>query len=397
MDERSRDDLKFGQGLTGIVGLVGIGLCALGYWLAPQRFFEAYLFAFLSVSGIGLGCLAMVMLHHLVGGRWGRATRRVLEAASWPLVITPLLAIPLWFGLARLYPWTDSSLVEHDPLLAHKAPYLNLEFFQWRAVGYLAIWALLALVLSWWSRVSDRGRPAATRGIERLSAWGIVIYMVTMTFAAIDWMMSLEPHWFSTIYGIIVVAGQGAAAFCVAIAALSWLRNDDELLHVATSGVFQDLGNLLLAAVTFWIYVSFSQFLIIWSGNLAEEAPWYLARASGGWQWVALALVLLHFVFPFAALLSATVKRDPRYLLPIAVLVAWLHVVDVYWLVMPALRETFFVHILDLVALTTLAALWKSISLWRLQSGALVPYTSAAANRRPIPHHGNVTTVPDTN
>lgn len=360
------------------VGVIALSLCGLGYATSPVRFFEAYLFAFLVVSGIGLGCMAVFMIQQLVGGKWGESTQGILAAAAWPLVATPLFALPLVFGIEPLFPWADADTVQHDPLLAKKAAYLNPLFFQIRAVVYLLTWAVMAALIGRWSRrqqgVTDEAAEtdeATGHGrLRAFSAIGLIVYVLTMTFAAVDWMMSLEPHWFSAVYGVIVIAGQGAAAFCVAIVTLSFVRDEPRFRDAATPGVFQDLGNLLLAAVAFWIYVAFSQYLIIWSGNLNEEIPWYIARSRSGWQWLAAALVLFHFAVPFGALLSRRVKRQPRRLAAVAVLVFVMHVADVYWLVMPAVRQTLTIHWLDVAALVGLAAIWKAISVWRLKPAA---------------------------
>jgi hypothetical protein len=209
--------------------------------------------------------------------------------------------------------------------------------------------------------------------LDRLSPLGLIVYVLSVTFASIDWILSLEPHWYSAIYGLIVIAGQGLAAMGVAILVLFLLRDDSQEYGHATVDVFQDLGNLLLASVTIWTYLAFSQFLIIWAGNLSEEIPWYLTRLQGGWQWVALSLVLLHFMAPFVALLSSHVKRDPRRLALVASLVLVMHVVDVYWLAMPALRKTLVVHWLDVLALVALGSIWTAASIWRLRGAALQP------------------------
>lgn len=376
MSERGTSHLASVQRYAISIAVVGAALCALVGWWWPEQFLHSYLCAFLIASGLGLGSLAIAMLHQLVGGDWGRATRRMLESLAWPLVWLPLLALPLGFGVTELYPWAVPGAMETDHLLAKKEPYLNTDFFLARSLGYLLIWAVMAACVSSWSRWSDRPGEAGDawyRRLRGLSALGLVVYALTVTFASVDWMMSLEPHWFSAMYGVIVMAGQGAAAFALAIAGLAWLRRDGPLDRLATPDVFQDLGNLLLAAVTFWIYVAFSQFLIIWSGNLAEEVPWYLARSQGGWQWVVLALVLLHFAVPFSALLSRHIKRQPRYVGCVAALVLVMHVVDVYWLTMPAWRRTLAVGPVDLLTLITLSAVWLALSLLRLRSASLLP------------------------
>lgn len=378
MTDRCPSHLASVQRYASWIAVAGTALCALAGWWWPERFLHSYLCAFLIASGLGLGALAIAMLHQLVGGNWGRATRRILESLAWPLVWLPLLSIPLGFGVTELYPWAEPGVMETDHLLAKKEAYLNTDFFLARSLAYLLIWALMAACVSSWSRWSDRpgeSGDAWYRRLRGLSALGLVVYALTVTFASVDWMMSLEPHWFSAMYGVIVIAGQGAAAFALAIAGLAWLRHNAPLDRLATPDVFQDLGNLLLASVTFWIYVAFSQFLIIWSGNLAEEVPWYLVRSQGGWQWIVLVLVLLHFVVPFAALLSRDIKRQPRYVGGVAVLVVVMHLVDVYWLTMPAWRSTLAVGPIDLLTVVTLLAVWLALSLSRLRSGSLVPRT----------------------
>lgn len=387
MNAQTEKQLKNLQQNAALVAVVGVALCALGYWSSPARFFEAYLFAFLSVSGIGLGSMALVMLHHLVGGRWGFVSRRVLEAVAWPLLLAPLLAIPLIFAIDQLYPWANDTAQHIDPILAEKAIYLNKEFFYQRALGYFVIWAGFSIPMCWTAR-SETNNPGSYHSRQRwltgISAIGLVCYVFTASFAAIDWMMSLEPHWFSAAYGVIVIAGQCAAALSVAIITTCLLRQAPLIRSAAPSHVLRDLGNLLLTSITFWIYVSFAQFLIIWSGNIVEEIPWYLTRSSGGWQWVALFVVLGHFVMPFVALLSIVVKREARYLTAVAIVICLAHMVDVYWLVMPAFRTTVSVHWLDPVALMTLGAVWKSLSIWRLRSVPWKTYFDALGEEQHV-------------
>jgi hypothetical protein len=387
MNEQTEKQLKIFQQNAALVAVVGVALCALGYWSSRERFFEAYLFAFLWVIGLGLGSLAFVMLHHLVGGRWGTIARRVLEAVAWPLIFAPLLAIPLLFAVDQLYPWANSTAQQIDPVLAKKAAYLNKEFFYQRALGYFIVWVSLVVVLGWLAR-SNTGRLGQYNSRQRLltgtSAIGLVLYVFTMSFASFDWMMSLEPHWFSAAYGVIVIAGQCAAALSVGIVTTCVLRQAPAIRSAVPSNVLRDLGNLLFTSITFWIYVSFAQFLIIWSGNILEEIPWYIARSMGGWQWVALFLVLAHFAIPFIALLSIVVKREARYLMIVAVVVCIAHIVDVYWLVMPAFRTTVSVHWLDPVIVMTLGAAWKSLSIWRLRTTPWETYAEALGDQQHV-------------
>ena len=337
--------------------LAGAG-SALGAILDLDAFLQAYLVAWLFWLGAALGSLALLMLQHVTGGRWGVATRRILEAAARTLPLLALLFVPLAVFLDRVYPWAGES---HREDLGHKTLYLNAPFFLARAAFYFVCWSALAVLLGRWSARLDREPdPFLERRLRVLSAPGLVVYGLTMTFAAFDWGMSLEPHWFSTMYGVIFVVGQGLTALSFAVLA-AWLLG---LRHSGadawlTPGVFQDLGNLLLAFVMLWGYVSFSQYLIIWSGNLTEEIPWYLNRSRGGWEWVAAALALLHFAVPFVLLLNRPLKRNPRTLAGIALLVFLLRWVDLFWTLAPAHHPgELRVHVLDVLVWAALGGLW---------------------------------------
>lgn len=349
--------------------MVGGLLCALGWWTVPDRFFEAYLLAFLCVASASLGCAAVLMIHLLAGGRWGQLSRRVLEAGAWPLVLLPLAAVPMYWGIEQVYEWAHPGVIEHDPLLAQKAAYLNKPFFVARAVGYLVLWALLAGMLCGVSPAASATEVSRRRRrlwLVRISGIGLVLYTLTATFAAFDWEMSLQPHWFSAIYGVISIASQAVLGFALPVAALAWLHADPQVAKAHTPDLSRDLGTLLFAAVTFWMYVSFSQFLIIWSGNLPEEISWYLARGSQGWQGVAVAIVALYFVVPFVLLLSPRVKQNPAWLGGVAMLLLVMHAVQTFWLIMPPLRGHLSLHWLDGVCLITAVALWMFLFQYRL-------------------------------
>ncbi|MBM3225584.1 MAG: hypothetical protein FJZ47_17545, partial [Candidatus Tectomicrobia bacterium] len=287
-----------------VIGLLGAGLSWLGMATDPTQFFRSYLLAWLFWVGLSLGCLALSMLHHLVGGAWGALIVRLLEAGARLLPVLACAGVPLLWHLELLYPWARPELVAADELLRHKVPYLNIPFFTQRAVGYFVIWSALAWLLPVLARRVDRlAHPDATRGLRRalqiLSAGGIVLHALAVTFAAVDWMMSLEPAWYSTIYGILWLVGHLVVTLAGAILMVATLAEAQPLGNVARPSVAHDLGNLLLAFVMLWTYVSFAQFLVIWAANLPEEIPWYLARTQGGWEWVAITLVVLHFFVPF--------------------------------------------------------------------------------------------------
>jgi hypothetical protein len=354
------------------IGLAILAICAAGSFLNPAQFLRSYLVAFLFWMGIALGSAAVVMLHHLVGGRWGFVIRRVLEAATGTLPAMALLMLPLLFGVRTLYHWTQPA---GDHLLEHKALYLNLPFFLLRAVLYFAVWIAVTRLLNRWSLQQDRtGDRTLVRRMQLLSGPGLLLYGLTVTFASIDWAMSLEAHWFSTIYGMIFMVGQGLSTLAFAIAVLILLAEHKPLADVITPGHFHDLGNLMFAFVMLWAYVAFSQFLIIWSGNLVEEIPWYLARLRGGWQWIALLLVVFHFFLPFMLLLMRSVKRRRQVLARVAVAVILVRLVDMFWLVTPAFHPgNLKIHWMDLAAPIGLGGLWLASFLANLKRAPLLP------------------------
>ncbi|MBI4476222.1 MAG: hypothetical protein HY654_03555 [Acidobacteria bacterium] len=357
-------------------GAVALAATILGGLFNPAQFFFSYLVGFLFWTGITLGCMGIAMIHHLSGGNWGVPLRRILEAASRTLPLIALLFIPLALGLPLLYPWARPELVRADELLQRKALYLNVPFFLARAAFYLAIWNAIAFLLCRWSAEQDRtGDPRLERKMQRLSAGGLLLYALTMTFAATDWVMSLEPHWFSTIFGVLLMGGQGLSGLAFSIVAIYWLgRLRGPIGRITTPAIFHDAGNLLLAFVMLWSYFSIAQYLIIWMGNLPEEIPWYLERLHAGWQVIAAGLILFHFALPFLLLLSRRTKRTPHFLVTIAVWMLAMRLIDLFWLVAPNLHtQGLAIHWLDLMAPIGIGGLWLGMFGWRLQSRPLVP------------------------
>ena len=357
------------------VGGIALALCVVGAFIDPQQFFRSYLAAYIAWIAIPLGCWALLMLHHLVGGRWGFVIQRVLESAAQSFPLMAVLFVPILFGIQTLYPWARPEAVTADPVLQEKAGYLNIPFFIGRAVVYFAIWAGVSQLLSRWSLEQDRsGDTSLVARLQRLSGPGLVLYGLTVTFSAIDWLMSLEPHWYSTIYGMLYMVSYGLAGLAAVIVALYLLENEKPLVQVLAPERFQDLGNLLLALVMFWAYVNFSQFLLVWAENLAEEIPWYLQRLRGGWQWVALALVIFQFALPFLLLLARAVKCRARTLALVAAAILFMHWVDVIWMIEPSFYPgQFHFHWLDVVALIGIGGIWLAVFLTYLKSRSLVP------------------------
>lgn len=361
------------------VGVGGLILCGLGAVLNPAQFFHSYLLAFLFWSSIALGCLAIFMLHQLVRGVWGAVIIRFLEAGARTLPLMALSFVPLLFGLRPLYLWARPEILAHDALLQQKSPYLNVPFFVLRTGVYFAIWITLAFLLTRWSRqqeqvTSQRSMHTLVRRLRLASGPGLVLYALTVTFAAIDWVMSLEPHWYSTIYGVIFMVGQALVTLAFAIVLLALLAEAEPFASVLQPGHFHDLGNLLLAFVMLWAYIAFSQFLIIWSANLPEEIPWYLHRLQGGWEAFAMLLLMLHFVLPFLILLSRGSKRRVQTLAMIAGLLLVMHLVELFWLVTPAWHPSILhIHWLDIIAPIAVGGIWLATFVWYLRGHELLP------------------------
>jgi hypothetical protein len=308
---------------------------------------------------------------------WGWMIRRILEAATRTLPLMALLFIPILFGLGMLYPWAHPELLAGDHVLEQKAVYLNAPFYIARTALYLGLWAGIAFLLNRWSREQDvtAELPAGKR-MRRLSGPGLVIYLLTMTFASIDWIMSIEPHWYSTIYGVLWVVNQGLSALAFAIVALSLLETRAPLAGRLQEGHFHDLGNLLLAFVMLWAYMMLSQYLIIWSGNLAEDIPWYLVRNRGIWRWFPPVLVLFHFFLPFVLLLVRDIKRKSGFLVWVAAGVLVMRVLDTLWLIMPGFSHgetAVALHWLDLTLILGIGGIWLGVFLWQLERMPLLP------------------------
>lgn len=357
-----------------IAGIVGLVLALIGFFFDRQRFFVAYLVAHLYWLGLSLGSLAWLLIYHLTGGNWGVVIRRLLEAGGRLTVLMALLFVPLLLGLGDLYAWARPAVVTTDALLQHKQPYLNVPFFLGRAFLYFAIWIGTALLLSRWSRQQDMtGDAALVDRLRRFGGPGLALYGVTVTFAAVDWLMSLDAHWFSSMFGVFVAASQALTALAFAIGMLAWLAPYAPFAAFVTRQHFSDLGNFLLAALLFWAYISFMQYLIIWAGNLPEEVTWYLYRFDGGWGVLAAALLVLGFAVPFAALLSGRIKAQRRTLTLVALLVLIVQWLNLLWIAVPAIRPAEWpIHWLDIVTFVGLGGVWFALYLWQLGSRPLL-------------------------
>lgn len=359
----------------GVFLLVLIGLAVV---FGNEQFHRAYLIGFTFWAGIALGSLALLMLQHLTGGGWGFVIRRILEASTRTLPLIAVLVIPVILGAHALYPWTHQEEIDKHPIIQTKTAYLNLPFFSIRAVVYFAIWITLAFLLNKWSLLQDQTADRRySKNMRLLSGPGMVLFIFAVTFASVDWYMSLEPEFTSTIYGFIYVAAWSMSALAFVIAILAWLSKEEPLKRIVAPLHFHDLGKLLLALVMLWSYFAFSQYLIIWSGNLVEEIGWYLPRTHGAWGAIALTIVILHFAAPFLFLLSRDLKRDPRKLVIVALLILVMRYVDLMWMLIPAFAKhspfSFADLVMSIVALPALGGLWIAMFVWQLGKRSLVP------------------------
>ena len=358
-----------------VAGAVGLVVCAIGLLVDPEQLARSWLLGVVFWVGISIGCLALLMIHHLTSGRWGVVVRRILEASAAVLPLLGLLLVPVLLSLDELYLWTQDAVVAADPVLRKKAPWLDEPFFVARVVGYFAVWTGLT---SWLRALSDRqdraADPQLSKRMQAISAPGIVAWAFVTTFFYFDLLMSLEPHWFSTIYGVYFFGGSGLSSMAFLILVAVYLSRSRPMDAVIAKRHFHDWGKLTLAFVLLWAYFAFSQFLITWSGNLPEEIEWYLHRMSHGWQYVGLALALLHFALPFALLLSRDLKKRPRRLAALAVFILAMRWVDHLWQIEPVFHpHGLYVHWLDVAAPVAVGGLWVAAFAWLLKRRPIVP------------------------
>ena len=375
-----------------VVGIVFTVLLVIGAFMDRPQFFRSYLVGFIFWMGIALGSLALLCLQHLTGGAWGLVIRRVLEASTRTLPLMIILFVPIAFGLPQIYSWTNAAVMNQTPALHDKAAhFLNPSFFLLRAAAYFAIWSVMAIVLNWFSLEQDRtAEPKLRKRMQTISGPGLILFVVTVTFAAIDWVMSLDPTWSSTIFGFIFVASWALSALAFTVLVSAWLSQREPMNKVLRPWHFNDLGNLTLTLVMLWTYFAFSQYLIIWSGNLPEETTWYVARKHGGWGAIAVAMVILQFAFPFLILLSRTAKESGKKLALLAMLILAMRVVDVIWLIEPTFhREGFHLSWMDVVAPIAMGGLWLATFAWQLQKRSLVPLNDPQLEQALAAHAGH--------
>ena len=357
------------------VTIVAAVISAILFVLHPRAAMPAYLIAFMLCLGVTLGCQAILMMQHLSGGNWGVVTRRMLEAASNTVPLMALLFVPVVIGRHALFGWSRAADVARDTMLQFKHPYLNTGAFILRAVIYFVLWWLLARYLQRWSDEQDRGskRDLLAR-FQNLSGVGLVIYFFSISFAVIDWVMSLMPHWYSTVFGMLFVVGQGLASFAFLVVIAMLLSQYPPLNHVIKPKHFHDLGKLLLTFVMLWGYLAYSQLIVIWSGNLPQEIDWYVMRTRGGWKWIAVLLIFVQFALPFCLLLSRNLKKTAPKLAGLALLILVMRWMDMYWMVEPNFSPgNFHLKATDILLPIAMGGLWLTVFCIYLRRRPLLP------------------------
>ena len=360
------------------LGVVGLAAAAIGFATQDHALvLQSYLIAFIFWIGITVGSLALLMVQYLTGGGWGLFARRVFEASTRNLPLMLVLFLPIAMNLPVLYPWARPDALT-DPILQAKAAYLNPSFFFVRAGLYFAIWGTLAFLLNRWSKEQDDTAPRLPGPkdgrLRMLSGPGLVLYMITLTFMSVDWVMSLEPHFTSTIFGILMLGGQGLSTMAFTILILSMVSRFRPLSEVATAELFHDLGKLMLCFVLLWAYFNVSQLIIIYQANLPEEIPWYIDRLHGFWMPIAVLVLIGHFTLPFLLLLSRDLKRHAKLLGRLALFVLAMRVVDLVWTIGPVFRhDGTTLHWMDAAAVVGMGGIWVFFFFRNLAGRALVP------------------------
>jgi hypothetical protein len=361
--------LALSCGALGLILAVALGFAN---W---QQFFRSYLVAFVYWMVFAMGCMAILQLHHMTGGRWGLPIRRILEAGTRTIPAMTVLFVPVLFGMSRLYPWMQADSLGDDPAGNFRRAYLSPHFFIVRAGVYFAIWNLLARLLNQWSAEQDRtGDVRLKDRMSSLAAPGTILWALSWSWAMVDWVMTLEPTWYSSIYGMVfmVIACLAALSFCVVM--LRVLNDYEPLRDSYDPARLNDIGNLMLTFTLLWTYMSFAQFLIIWSGNLKQEIPWYMTRAFGPWAPIAVALLLFHFFVPFFILLQRKVKRRLERLSVLAIWMLVITLVDVYWLIVPSIEKSGpQIHLQDILAFVGIGGVWVGAFMAQLKKMPLLP------------------------
>jgi hypothetical protein len=378
---RAPAELRRFQALALAVGVVGVVILVAGGFFNPTQAFRSYLLGYVFWVGLSIGSLGLLLLQYVTGGFWGVPSRRILEASTRVLLPMAVLFIVIIAGMKYLYIWADPAIADGDKIIQAKKAYLNPGFFIVRTAIYFLLWGFMAYMLNKWSRKQDeQGDHGLALWMSRFSGPCLVFFCLIVSFAAFDWVMSLDPHWYSTIFGLIFLVNWALTCLGFTIAIMTWLSNRAPMNDFYGPPHFHDLGKLLLAVTMLWAYFSFSQFLLIWSANLPEETIWYITRMSNGWGYVGLIVVILHFALPFLLLLNRNLKKHSRTLVWVAVWLLLMRFVDLFWLIGPTagLRDGhglphFNLNWMDFVAPFAVGGLWLAYFFWQLAARPLVP------------------------
>src|SRR5690348_14182788 len=359
-----------------MIGAAASVLAIIGLFISPgEQFMHSYLLGFMAWLGLSLGCMALLMLQYMTGGKWGFVIRRILEAGMNCLPLMAVLFVPMILGVHHLYDWGKPEKVAADPHLKEvTGSYLNQTGYALRGIVFLLIWWGMVYLLTKWSRQQDEAPVRDFSPLyKKLSAPGLIVYAFTISFAVIDWVMSLDARWISTIYPMIFIAGQVLSAVCFVVVVERILYPYPPESEILDAEELKDHGNLILTFVMLWAYFSFSQLLIIWAGNLPDEIIWYYRRWFGGWQYLGIVLALFHFAIPFVLLLSRQRKRYIGRLVWVAILVIIMRFADLFWFIEPNLHKQFFVHWLDIVVPVAMGGLWLAFFFYNLKRRPLLP------------------------
>lgn len=370
---------------AGALGIIGLILTIVGLFVDKEQFFRSYLWAYVFWVGLSVGCLGWLMVQYLSGGSWGVMVRRVCESSAQTIPLWVLLFVPIIFGIPSLYghSWANPTVVAHDPILLHKQPFLNTPFFIARAFIYLLGWSFCGWFLNRWSNREDREggvRPRQT--MAKLAAPGLIFHAFAVTFMATDWIMSVNADWFSTMFGLLFIAGQALSSMAFIICVMVILSASKPMSDILTKKHMHDLGKLLLAMTMLFAYFSFSQFLITWAGNLPDEIPWYQHRLSGGWESLGLFLIFGHFALPFALLLSSDLKKNFKAIRAVALLIIVMRLIGVFWETVPEFfPNQIHVSWMDFTAPIGLGGVWLAFFLTNLLKRPLIAVNDPGLER----------------
>lgn len=356
------------------VGLLLLAASVVGAFFSPGDFFHSYLIGYLLLIGVALGSMAFLMIQYVTGGAWGVVSRRPLEAATRTLPLLAVLFIPIAFGMKDLYAWAHPDVVLHDKVLNHRKSYTNPVFFIIRAILYLAIWVSLGYFLNRWSAEQDRDAAFEESRLTKLSVPGLILYLFSITFAAIDWAESLEIDFSSSIWGFMFIAAEGLTALCFLILVMTWLYRWGPLSRVLKPDHFHDLGKMLFANLMLWAYFAFCQYLIVWSENLTSEIHYYIPRTKTSWAYLGIGLMVVNFLIPMLLLLNRSLKRNPYLLSGVVVIILAMRYWDEIWIVLPGYYKTGFrIEWMDVLTPLGLAGVWLWAYLRELPKRPLLP------------------------